>query len=847
MYKYILIYLWIYSGIFYGATEAADADEHVHIKLHMPKTGGGGGGRKPIHHHHHHHRNHHHKRQKKNPPPLHSSLHGHAHISSLPPPSSEYLDESELVHSQIYHETPQNYLTAAGGQPLTISSSLPYLHDGHLLKKRPSTIVDDSDDGHHHNHHHHQLMDGEFYTHDEDGVTMALGIKGDHNGNGAAVGTEEDFMLNEYLTSKFSAFPQPTEMAAEIVSPQITGGGSGGIGELAYHHHHHQQQQQNHHNAPRIRDAERQLQQNHGYYGHQHHHEHSHYGADQDLEEDNEILGHQGQINTNSALLGQNGWSAIPHSRPFNGEVEGGAMSSVKSMKNGHFLNHIMQPQQQQRKTRQEDKELNHHPDFPFASEIANTVAATAPVNTMLQSSSISSNIKSKYRDDKLPKALRSTSHYQGDRDQIMEAMHAYEDMDLAMAYSDTVRTGGGGGGGGKGEYKGAGDASGIKPLTVDDIWSQLQRTYLNKYTPQAQPVRDQKEDDQPASRKRKRNSHSTGKTGKHNYSSHSTRSEAIRVASFGDDTNYTPHYTQEYPLTRLSSYSGTKANGGTKELENPYAASYTPYYSSSSITFGPTLKHKDLYETQATVATRPSYHNSAFDEETNANEGFGVEDETASEDLDEDSRNSEEDTAPDHTTVYSSNRQNYEQPRSHRNNLGIGVYNTIHHPFEDLYASHSTPVSSTLATYEQVPVSTYHPNSFSITRPIAYNLPHNDSSPLTEKGSSSTPESTSYQWREQQHYPSTSYQAYQQYNHKRPQQQKLIQYQPQVSNILRLPKASAVGSTPTTATNQNLAPLTSSSAASYTANEFTPGVKPTSLTHTRYKKRKNRLKTKRN
>lgn len=612
--------------------------------------------------------------------------------------------------------------------------------------------------------------------------------------------------------------PSPTSMA--------------GASELAYH-------------RQRVREASPTATSSsyhntlHQPYLHPHQHQQHHYdtvsadviAADQEQElQDNEILGSLGH--TTTSLLGNTAaeWSSTINSHLDKPPTRTAYSIAAKAMKNEQLLKHIMQQQQQK------------HPlsSFPYQPEIANTVAGTT-------SAHLRTTAKDKYRDDKLPQILMGG-------DGGLDSMTGYDDVDLVTAYSGQPA---------KTEISGEG-GDGIKALTVDDIWSQLQRQYLNRYTPQAQPT---VRGGGSAGRKRKRNSQKLKSKKRQHQHHHSIRSTPASSSLLSTSSSS----SSSFPILKFDN-NHQRYNQEETQASKPLSSgktyiSYTPYSSSSLTTFpsygssaSSLAGDSDLFD-----GRRPSrpYHNfnkaSHFqsdddDDEENSQAEDEDNNNTSTNPDDEDETNDEltihnyQQSAEDDDTTSSDELLRYKKfgnNRSHRQSSPSSYGQTSQrvstpHNYFDLYASYSTPVAAaTIATHPNVLVSTYHPNLYH-----GQSATITPSSQSSSSSSSSAPsdtvaghESTSYQWREQQHYPSAAYQTYQQqYNHlhhnKRPQQQQL-QYQPASSNALHLPKATQ-------------ATIAGTKSSSPTAGA-TPATAATSANEQRYKKRKNRLKSKRN
>ncbi|KAI8124453.1 hypothetical protein CVS40_4945 [Lucilia cuprina] len=366
-----------------------------------------------------------------------------------------------------------------------------------------------------------------------------------------------------------------------------------------------------------------------------------------------------------------------------------------------------------------------------------------------------------------------------------------------------------------------------IKALTVDDIWSQLQQQYLSKYTPQAQSLIAADSDEQvpfattatKTKPKRKRN------TKRHKHTSLS--SWPVKTLSYHRKQQPKNHHQHYYDDIHSSPPSATAFSSG-----------------------GSLSSHRDT----DLFAKRP------FNKFTAHND----EDETVETDEDAMALFDEEGDEDD-VDVYGNNADNihdesgeefvYQRGKKYAGHTAYGHHSHTNNPFNyhDLYGSYSTPVTATVATHLQP--STFHPNLVSSTLP-SYAVASSSNSFLP---SLSHP-STSYQWRTQQTYPA-SYQTYHlQHQLQKPQHSTTDSdseehYAQQQSSALRLPKATitrtadSVSSFKLSPTQSNDFTVSSSSSASTSASSSSPysSLKSTAPTTTRYKKRKNRIKTKRN
>ncbi|KAM7360823.1 uncharacterized protein ACRADG_007958 isoform 2-T3 [Cochliomyia hominivorax] len=393
--------------------------------------------------------------------------------------------------------------------------------------------------------------------------------------------------------------------------------------------------------------------------------------------------------------------------------------------------------------------------------------------------------------------------------------------------------------------------SGGIKTLTVDDIWSQLQQQYLNKFSPQAQASTSLESEEQSTpytntKPKHKRNT-KRQRYAKPTITTYPSNSWPLKTLSFAGSSKHNKHQ-QKQPQYHYND-----------EIHSlPSAAAFS---SSGLLT---AHRDKDLF------GKRPFNKFTAHDDD---------DDDTA--EVDDDV---EEHDEQDEVDIYGDNADNnhdesfedavYQSGQKLSSHSAHGQQRYTNNPFNyhDLYGSYSTPVTATIATHIQP--STYHPNLGSSSTTFPTYTGTSTSSFLTDV---SQHPSTSYQWRTQQNYPA-SYQTYHlQHQQQQPQwtpatstsaaaategagggraggdDEHIVHLSKQHTNAaLRLPKASIPQTPNISSSYSKLSPTQSSNDFTVTTSSLSSLTSPSAKSTVqpppaRYKKRKNRMKTKRN
>lgn len=730
------------------------------------------------------------------PPPSSSSQH-HQHTQPLPPPLP-----SSATTNNIYHESPHKYLT-------TSSSSLePQHHVFSRTKKYPSSS---------------DLLqiheNGQLLSTDADDIYSHGDIEGDVGGGGGSDGVSsslilstdtdvtEPMMIPSYLAKNFALFPQPTTTYETEIIPHTSQGFSAVVKGLG--------------------------------------------GVEEALEEDNEITKHKGKGLAGSldSFTHENYQRHKPssYSSIF-------STTSGKNIKNEQLLQQLLQQQY--------NSNSNEKP------EIMNTAA---------------------YKSNKLPKA--SGGKYRAEKD-----YHSDGDMMYSSKYNPAATT--------HNNFNRPEEdvaySGNIKTLTVDDIWSQLQQQYLSKYSPQAQTITTSVENEEPQQTlifskpkikpKHKRNT-KRPRINRPNISSF-TSSWPVKTLSFGSSSsgsNSKHHKQQQHQHKQPQQH----------HYNEDLLASLP---SAAAFNSGRLTQHRDtdLFAKRPINKFTATNYDESDDDDNEEDDISEINDDNRAVGYGEDNEDDELDVFGDNAdnshdesfedAVYQQRGKKftghtaYGQRSSHTNN----PFN-----YHDLYGSYSTPVTATIAT--NIQPSTYHPNNLvSSTLPAYTTSASGGSSSSTSsflKALSQHP-STSYQWRTQQNYPA-SYQTYHlQHQQQQPQRTSQTaatttaetvvvgvregsrngdeQYAPHLAKqqqqqsynnaALRLSK-SAITQTPNTITTSQFSPtqsndfiVTSSSSTSFLDTSPTDilssaksTVQPSSPSASRYKKRKNRIKTKRN